>query len=196
MINLLKLKDLIASKNNMESMPARNVSDANSCEKGEMTRIYPSMLHFYEVSLKKDHFHRFISLKCLLSTNSGEPAEKRKGGRGEGWKGGTSGLVKVGRMLFWMKFESTYDFIFLLLLKFNFIHNSGEPAAVVGTKIQIKVEAFHSTKSAAAGLLFCWSVGRGFIEMMKDRGIGEWLLGRFNCQWSVVNCQGNKEKNR
>jgi hypothetical protein len=69
-----------------------------------------------------------------------------------------------------MKFESTYDFIFLLLLKFNFIHNSGEPAAVVGPKIQIKVEAFHPTKSAAAGLLFCWSVGRGFIEMMKDRG--------------------------
>jgi hypothetical protein len=100
--------------------------------------------------------HRGSSLKCNSFTNSGSPAEKMKGRRGEGWKFGTSGLVKVGRVFFRMKFESTYDFIFLLLLKFNFIHNSGEPAAVVGPKIQIKVEAFHPTKSAAAGLLFCW----------------------------------------
>jgi hypothetical protein len=83
MINLLKLKDLISCKNNMESMPARNVSGANSCEKGEMTGNYPSTMHFYEIASKKDHFHRYRSFKSLCFANSGEPAEKMKGGRGE-----------------------------------------------------------------------------------------------------------------
>jgi hypothetical protein len=54
--------------------------------KAEITRYYPSMLHFYEIASKKDHFHRFKSIKSLCSTNSGEPAEKMKGERGEGWK--------------------------------------------------------------------------------------------------------------
>jgi hypothetical protein len=37
-------------------------------------KIYPSMLHFYEIASKKTYFHRYRSLKCLCFANSGEPA--------------------------------------------------------------------------------------------------------------------------
>jgi hypothetical protein len=62
-------------------------------------------------------------------------------------------------------------------------HKTWEQAEI--THLLDIVETFHPTKPAAAGLLFCWSVGRGFIEMMKDRGIGELFLDGFlidNCQ--------------
>jgi hypothetical protein len=112
--------------------------------------------------------HGIVCLVLLITTlnygrfaNSGEPAEKMKGGRGEGWKGGTSGLVKVGRMLFRMKFESIYEIICLFLLFiFNLSTNSGEPASVFGFKNQKMFGFSLPPKSAAAGLLFCWLMGK------------------------------------
>jgi hypothetical protein len=106
---------------------------------------------------KLNIIHGYRSLKCLYFNNSGEPAEKMKGRRGEGWKGGTSGLVKIGGMFFRMKFESTCDIICLLLLvKFTFFHNSGETAAVVNLLRPGVICKSSLPESTAAGLLFCW----------------------------------------
>ncbi len=84
-----------------------------------------------------------------------------------------------------MKFENTYDIIFLSLLitalKFDRFPNSGEPAAVVDLLSQSLACDSALPKSAAAGLLFGWPMGRGLI----DRGIREWLLGNF----LIANCQ-------
>ena len=146
--------------------------------------FFTTMYKIIETSFKtsisypyKSPFYRHRFLKSLRFANSGETAEKMKGGRGEGWKGGPSGLVKVGRMFFWMKFENTYDIIFLFLLitalKFDRFPNSCEPAAAVGLLSQSVTCESSLPKSSAAGLLFC--------------GI------MVNCQCSIVNCQGNKE---
>ena len=126
--------------------------------------FFTTMYKIIETSFKtticypyKSPFYRHRFLKSLRFANSGEPAEKRKGRRGEGWKGGTSGLVKVERIFFWMKFESIYEIICLFLLFiFNLSTNSGEPASVFGFKNQKMFGFSLPPKSAAAGLLFCW----------------------------------------
>ncbi len=73
--------------------------------------------------------------------------------------------------------------------------NSGEPAAVVGFRNQIKVEAFHLPKSAAAGLLgglvreVCKVIGvgwnddesmQGYLEGWGNGGMGDWEKIEFN----------------
>jgi hypothetical protein len=180
MINFLRLKDLIASKNNMESMPARNVNGANSCEKGEMTRNYPSMLHFPEIASKKAYFHRYRALKCLCFANSGEPAavfglrNQIKFGFILLPKSIAAGLLFCNLQLEHRmmpivgarpvlvfprpKFKNNYDIIFLFLLvtilNYGRSTNSGEPAAVFGLLSQSVTCESSLPKSAAAGLLF------------------------------------------
>ncbi len=143
-----------------------------------MTRIYPSMLHFYEIASKKAYFHRYRSLKCLCFANSGEPAAavgfnlQRMSGIILLPKSAAAGLLFCDlqlehrmMLIVWthlvfvrMKYENTYDIIFLSLLitalKFDRFPNSGEPAAVIGLLSQSMTCESSLPKSSAAGLLF------------------------------------------
>ncbi len=102
-----------------------------------------------------------LFLYCAQIIMTRPAAAGKEGGRGrraEGRKGGTFGLWKVRRVFVGIKFENTYDIIFLFLLitalKFGRFTNSGEPAAVVDLLSQSVACESALPKSAAAGLLF------------------------------------------
>jgi hypothetical protein len=130
--------------------------------------------------LKPFYIHRYSSLKYLRSTNSGEPAAVvgfRNQIKVDAFllpKSAAAGLLFFNLqleqrvilrvetrpvfVLVRMKFENTYDIIFLFLLitalKFDRFPNSGEPAAVADLLSQSVACESALPKSAAAGLLF------------------------------------------
>ncbi len=147
--------------------------------------FFTAMRKILEISFKtttcypyKPHFHRYRSIRFKRSTNSGEPAAvfgfnlQIMSGILLLPNSAAAGLLFcdlqlehlmmliVGTHLVFvrMKYENTYDIIFLFLLitalKFDRFPNSGEPAAVVDLLSQSVACESALPKSAAAGLLF------------------------------------------
>jgi hypothetical protein len=168
-------------------------------------KIYPSMLHFYEIASKKAYFHRYRSLKCECSANSGEPAagfglrNQIKFGFILLPKSTAAGLLFcnlqlehrmmpiVGTQLVFfyirVEFKNNPDIFAFLFLIAGFkgwqCVKIGEPAAGFGLRNQIKFGFILLPESAAAGLLFGWSLVIG--QWGSKVSMGSEALLRHDC---------------